>query len=191
LYGSPTGCAVRTHQLKPYRRELRDFVALHADHRGLQAGLRVIRDWLQSIENGERSAPGYRDAAGLVRHGVESRDVLIEAAACFMYTEDHAAQFKRDIEIVKAIGHAVLRLAPRTKRKRDSMSGGSWRPFGGQTRTEVGRFILDHLAGLLVNIKRGIEAAKQLKVQDKRDMLHLPFPVEKTERKDADTEPHE
>jgi hypothetical protein len=181
-YGNATGSAIAKHHLKAHRNDLRLFLRLHKDHRGLQAGLRVIRDWLADIQEGKQDAPGYMDAVRLIHHGVEALDILTEAAACYLYIEQHSAHYRTRVEIVKQLGTAVLRLAPRRKRgtwKAHRSSGGSYVPIGGNSRREVGELILTNLSGLLVNIGAGLQAAKQLAEQDKHDMLHMPFAVER------------
>jgi hypothetical protein len=179
-HGSWDGRGLRRHEYKDTRRDVRLFVEVHREHPGIAAAIRWARDWLASATSGTPGTPALEDMQRLARHGTEAVEIIAEAIAVWLAIDSRPWQFKSQVQIIKALGNAVLHLAPRIRRstwKPRGTSGSSYRPITAGAKREAGSYLLDTLVPLFCNVKLALPVAKKFHERQAEDMRQ-PFDLD-------------
>jgi hypothetical protein len=171
-YGHPTAGPVKQAYYIPYRKAVGDLLDANEEHQGLKAALGYVSSWMQQATANEKAYKGAADVAGLVRHGVTPRQVLIEVCSFYTYLSLHGRRPLPDARSESfAMSRAVLMLAPRVRRYTAAAnakdgSGYALRPkfaaldhIGAHLRTVLA-YVLGNVADAVAN--RDAQAAETL-----------------------------
>jgi hypothetical protein len=182
--GAWNGRGLRRYEYLPLIRELRRFVEIHKTHPGILAALRFARQWMADAMTEEDHAiycPAREEMRRIVEHGTEAKTVVIEALAAWLCIDARPFQFKAQTQVVKAIGNAVLILAPKERRRTVAAwkkgSGGSYRPHKAGSKRDAGQHVIDNLAPLFANIKLALPEARRF-AERQKELMYTPFDLD-------------
>lgn len=182
--GAPDGRGLRRHEYLPLIRELRRFFEIHKTHPGIRAAVRWAREWMADAMTEEDHAiycPAREEMRRIVDRGVEAKTVVIEALAAWLLIDARPWQFKAQTQIVKAIGNAVLILAPRELRasgwKKYQPSGGAYKKHKAGSKRAAGQHVIDNLAPLFANIKLALPEARTF-AEKQKELMFQPFDLD-------------
>jgi len=156
--------------------EVSQFLEHHANHVGVRIGIQCLQQWLDAAKARDHTVPAYEQMARLSISRVSALSILIEVAAVWLYATRNIRALDDGEQLTFALGTAVLHLAPRAVRavwvqgEQREMP----RRIGGPARREVGQYIRDTLAPLLLNVATTIDRTT-LRSDDTRAALRAPF----------------
>ena len=157
-------------------KEVSPFLEQYKHHPGVQVGLQFLQQWLDGARKGDRNVTVYEQMVRLAISRVSALEVLVEAAAVWLYATRNIRAVDDGQQLTNALGTAVLYLTPRAI-KAVWVQGEQKevpRRIGGPARREVGLHIRDALGLLLFNIATMIDR-RTLKAEDTREALRAPF----------------
>ena len=178
-FGSLKGRRIRPKEYAHEKQLVERFLTTHREHVATQTALRFIEAWLRAAEG------PYQDKRGFVIHipgrihlqrllagGVDAWELLVEAAAMFVHTQEHGVGTDTGEQLAKTLGLCVIHMRPLDRRA----SGTLKRPSGAQRR-EIGDYLFRTMRRFLVNILMSLRAKKRA-VIDEAAKLAEPFTLE-------------
>lgn len=183
IYGHPEGRRIRKGEYSGELREVRNLIKTHPTHPGIKAADDFARAWLDAGNRKLDGAVAPEQATRLHDAGVSPERITEELLAVSLWLHRHELHlrwlgtFETD---AKAVGTALLHLAPRQRRTPVSTTGGpNYQRHSGPDRERVGRYFLDALRPLIVNVIRAVDAEQQAK-QDRLRQLRFSFDIPTT-----------
>jgi hypothetical protein len=156
--------------------EVRNFLKLHRDHAGVQAGLLWIDGFLHSTPDDFQDTLA-RQLTRLRRYEIQPQKILEECAALWLFLQRRPFMVQSDSIQARsyAFGCAILRLAPQDKRPSyRSASGISRDRPTSQVRGVIGEAVLTVLIPLLNRIAHAIMERRG--EGPYQQVLRTPFP---------------
>lgn len=159
LHGDPLAHSLEPATFKHERKVISDFFAANKDHAGIKAAEGWLSDWL-SNSCVDQSLPSAHEMRRLFDAGVSGLGVLIEVVAVWLYSRRNPWLLPDGLRLTYAIGHAVLRLAPKEQRTvwRDGTAGVYSKRIASSHRRIIGERIRLTLVRLMVGIELGLAA---------------------------------
>lgn len=178
LYGHPNGRRIRKSEYSTEARSVRNLMKSHPHHPGINAAVDHARCWLESGRQMLDGIPAPEQAARLYYASVTPERVIEEllSVSLWLHHQELHLRWLGSFEVdAKAVGTALLHLAPRNLRSPVSTTGDTnYQRHGGPVREQVGKHFLDPLRPLIVNVIRAIESEEQAK-QDRLCSLRQSF----------------
>lgn len=170
--------SVKVSRYSGYRKEVFQVFDANPYHAGLLAAHAFINQWMLECSVLPDSTKAASEIALLVRHGVSTREVLIEVCAfwCFLQCEPRALPDTRSEDF--AISKAVLKLAPRPRRytpeaTKKGTQGYEIRPKFAALDS-IGALLRAALSFFLVNIAEAV-ANRDTRKQETLQALRAPL----------------
>lgn len=167
-YGHPSARRVRKKDYAGEREHVVRFLRYHADHAAVVAAIKWAERWLKDAAANE-SVPAVQHMQRLAAAGVTGKDIVEEVLSLWLFSRWHPHSLADDIRLTKALGTAVLYLAPSGKRNKNAR-------IGGQARQIVGEHIRNtpNVGIFVFHVLDAIEAQIKTRQDDMQDM-RLPF----------------
>jgi hypothetical protein len=175
-YGSPQAGPVKPAYYTPYRKPVADLMDANKGHAGLSAALEYVTRWLAQAVANERSFKGANEIAGLVRHGITARDILIEVCAFSCYVRLHGSTPLPDAK-AEAFGlsRAVLGLVPRPRRFTAEQNAKGGTGYAIRPRRAALEHIGTHLKAVLAHVLAQVSLAVENSDAQTQEALQVPL----------------
>lgn len=110
-HGHPKGRDIKRKEYLNELAQVRELLERNQSHPGVVNALRWLTSWLESASEG--GAPvAYKQMHRLNMRGVTALDVLIEAAALWLYSRRNPSRLPDDARLTSGMIRAIFRLAP-------------------------------------------------------------------------------
>lgn len=173
LYGSPEGRRIRRWEYKQEVKEARAVILANKSNPAIIEAVALLQGWLEEAARGRKVA-AREDMDRLFNAGVTGLDVLIEAAALWLWFDRRKHHYDNGPELTHQIGTAVILLKPRPAAYRNRDGSARYKPVGAVARRECGGLIRKHLATVLHNISQRV-LRDELEVQQRAETLRTPL----------------
>ena len=98
------------------REQVERFLAKHSSHEGLVTSLQWIQRWMDAATLRTEDVPAARELQQAAQYGITPLQMLTEAAALFLYSENRPQRLPDDDRLTWPIGARVLTMGPRERR---------------------------------------------------------------------------
>jgi hypothetical protein len=175
-YGHPLQAKLRRSRHAVERELVKELVLTNGNHAGVIAATRWIQSWIDEAVT-SNSGLAAEDFRRLSDHGVAALDILIEAAAFYVFSDWNRRYFLNDASVDIGLSLAVLGLAPMEKKTawdRDGQQKLAYKRVKAGPRKHVGKRLKAHLLDFFINVKLTLEANKDV-VLTTREALRSPL----------------
>ena len=177
-YGHPHASPIKPAQYTRYRKEVTAIFEANLNHPGLVSALDYVTRWMLGAAACEDSSKAAPEIARLVRHGISSREVLVEVCSFWCFRHDNPRALRDTRSENFALSRAVMHLAPRPRRyTREAVQKGT---TGYQLRAKfsaldsIGAWLRSVLAFFLTNISEAV-ASKEARAAETLAQLRAPL----------------
>ena len=159
-YGHPLQKKLLASRHAAERSQVTEIFNSNPNHPGVLSAVRWVQQWIDAAMRSDPTALARDDMHRLVTEGVTARDIVIEAAAQFLFQQANRHKYLNEDSESIALSLAVLHLAPLAKKTKRLPSGEVQEvcvDIKTAPRRKVGRYIRSHLIHLFLNLQKTIE----------------------------------
>lgn len=182
FYGHPLQAKLHASRHAAEREQVAEIFSCNRDHPGILAAVQWTQQWMDNALSRSKETVAAEDLRRLQNSGVTAREIVIEAAAFYIYQQNNKHKFFNDAAEDIALSLAVLGLAPLGKKTTYLPNGatGSTRiNIKSSPRKKVGRYIRSHLLHLFINLQQVIRANRDAALSTRQAMQSpLIYPTE-------------
>ena len=173
FYGHPLQTKLHASRHAAEREQVAEIFSCNRDHPGILSAVQWTQQWLDNAVHQSKATLAAEDLRRLQDSGVTAQDIVIEAAAFYIYQQGNKHKFFNDAAEDVALSLAVLGLAPLGKKTTYLPNGatGSTRiNIKSSPRKKVGRYIRSHLIHLFINLQQVIRANRDAALTTRQAM---------------------
>lgn len=145
-FGHPLASKITFKDFEAEQQQASNVIDLNESHEGIQYGLEFLDKLLLQCAQGTSHFKYADNLATLRDQGVSGREILTTLAALYVLRDGQSRRIKSDRHLTYLLGHFVLKLAKQASRV-----------YGSQ-RKAIGEFLQEHIAPILLNISKSVQA---------------------------------
>lgn len=172
-YGSTDGRRIRRWEYVQEKKEAQAVILANRENPAIIEAVGFLQAWLEEAARGRRVA-ARADMDRLFNEGVTGLDILMEAAALWLWFDRRKHHHDDGEALTFQIGTAVILLKPRPAAYTNKDGSRRYRPVGTVARRECGELIRKHLAMVLHNISQRV-LKDELEARQRVETLRTPL----------------